>query len=999
MFFDILIYLIGGISVVLALIGIGYAVRQLWRAMVFRVRAGWLLGSAKLEWYRVVPDNTKQSQNAKKRHFTISDTTAIQGLNESVFSRNWPWLDRGMISYVWLRDEEGEISLYVGITKRHRAETVINSFARSLDAKAEKVDLPPNIPTESLAIAERGNPAVADVATSVDVLGQVSETFSEKFSNNSGERGAIILTMEPSTRPENDRLRARITDRLSEVGGDSSIIGSVSSQISHMTNKMMRVSMLATSTVEDQAPHLLTGATSSVTGLGFHVNTVNLDVLRTRRMVKVFLLASFAIGAVSGIFGLLTQAPSALFGYVAAILPIVALGLASTLSEQILHGPIRANAKEGIALLPGFSWMSPRWMGGRTFFGDVPFAAKSKGSGKTAWPSVQQVFYMHPLAILEFVSFPERVSALGANISRRDYQSRGIPDSFLDVRYPIWAGKSGTDQQVFLDAFRNLHFPSYSAGSMGSGKTNYLNVLFLGAVRTCLDKPDGMRVTPIWGETKGEAADEIWDQIRHVPGSIRIDAFKKETKFRLALEGPRIGDGASPREVVANARILVNALMAAWGDQIKAESKATLISVFSIALLLSSDELEFLQIDNLLSDLDRPNIVKIAFWLVRGDLYRADIGAGLLQLAQSIESNPNADERERLLADRIQNYGRYIDPDTAKQYDALLSPPRNKLSDLLGMEPMWEVVKNDRRRDVYIDTLPPAFRPIVLNLGPQEDQEDDSEHGFNLAEARRMLVAVNSMLWNTIKSQCTGWLRENKRVVIFFDEVADVVNRGKSDDVPDALAEGLKEGRSKGTSFQIGCQFPGQLDPEVQQYVLSINNKTWFQLANSDDIDLAVRDLARGDRDNAPFSHENIGGNPTGVAAARIQIADNKISPPFTLRTPYAPKWAEFLLSDGHNLPDIVDAVNDYLMWESRQEQEKMTQALQSVDNALTTSPSRESLAIGASSQKPSRRPGAIPPRPWEEDEEDAEMEDFRPPAYRGAATDPLDDFDFGDDR
>lgn len=908
--------------------------RHLTRQMLYKFRAKSKLGGESLVWHKIVPDSTK-NVDSRKTLFTQADATPVAAIIRAIYSRIWPRVDRGLVSFVIHREQDKQIEMFVGMSRSHYNEAFVVTLAASIDAKAIFVESLPEISTKSISMAERGDPLLANVSERVDSLGKTLTAFAHSFAETGeGTNGTVILTMEAVSGSESRRLGTRLSDRAGEILGDMAKYGQFGGQISQILTGTSRASLAAFASEHGASESILSRVGASVSTLGMQLNPILFDNLRMRVMNKIILGIASGLALLNAVLVFTTSAElSKTLGMVSLVVSIIVISTLTVVSDAMFKAPIIHGAKLGIVHLPPYMMASLRFFLSKMLFGNhVHASAESSPNTKSAWPSCMQVFYMHPLSVLEFLSFPTSREAVGASIERRGYNSRGVPDSMTHARLPMWIGRSGTDQYIYYDALENLHKPTYCAGVMGSGKTNFLNVVYLDAARVSITNAGGMQVTPIWAETKGEGAMHVWNQIKHLPDALLIEMFKKETEFRLALEGPRVQDGISPQKVISNTRSLVSSLMAAWGDQIRAESKNVLNFVFGISMLISQEELEYLQIDKLFTNPKRHNIMQMAFYLVLGDLYRADIATRLLSLAATIESRKNATNREIILADLIQRYGKYIDPATKRDFASLLQPPRNKIADLMAMTALWEA--DDHRQDIYVTQLPTAFVPIVINLGPTESDSDSNLSDINLSDARRMLIVFNWLLWNTIKVQCNDWVNQNKRVCLFFDEVADVVNRGKSDDIPDALEEGLKEGRSKGTSYHIGSQFPGQLSHNVRNYVMSINNKFWFQLTNPDDIDLAVKDLARGDMNNLPFSHENIGNHPRGVAAGRFQLSNDQITPPFTLIVPEANRWGQIILRD--DLPDVTTAVHEYILKESGKSTEHLY-----AGQGVSTAPSR----------------------------------------------------------
>lgn len=897
--------------------GFHYVLRLIW----FRFRTRLFIGGHSMVWSRITPDNTKikQSQRTVLQASQSGSALSVNRLVEPVgFWKFWPFSTRGSVTYMWQRTEEGEINLFVGVTERHYNATTIQSLAASLDGVAVRVEAP-EIPTESIAIADRGDSVMNAVGrTELSSMGDVSKAFAQSFAQSGDRRSAVfMMTMEMTPGLEKRYLRGRVVDKANEDMGMAGNFGGISNLVTNLSSNAMRVSLAVSSSGERTAGPILNNVTSSMSTLPFVANSKSFDEVSTSTTTRILGISLTAIGLISGIISAVTGNiwwPSA----IALVLGVAGIVLLSSLSERVMKAPLRAFAKMGIMVLPPYlPWSSRFWLEG---FRSNSLAPSSGGPKRIiGWPSPKQVFYLHPFGVMEFASFPDQVDSLGVNVTRKNYQSRGVSDSALrSVEIPMFLGQTGTDQPFFIDA-STVNFSSYSAGVMGSGKTNFLEVLYSNMVRLSCDGT--MNLTPIWMETKGPGAQEVWDIIGHIPGCLRVDVFSRESDFRLALEGPRVTDtGISPRAIRTNVRNLVNGFIAAWGSGIAGESKQSLISALTIAMLLSPDEIKSLQIDDVLANPERPNIPHLAWLIMRGDIYKADISERLIGIGVEHDNNDEPTDRERLLSNEITAFARYISARTWEKHAHLLNPPRNKLKDLMGVDAMWDA---DSRKEIYVEHIPAAFRPIVMNFGPPGDlsdidaQEIDtaSGDGFNISESKRMLIVAFWLIWNYAKSACTDWGDTNKRLVFFSDEVSDLVNRHVDETSSDALDEILKQGRGMGISVQSGSQFPDQLSHTVRQNVLTAHSKYWFRLSGADSIRIAVEDLALGDRQATPYSNENIGNNPRGVAAARVMLRQDVYSGAFTLRVPKVSDWAAKVLSPEaiQNRVSIAECAREFL--------------------------------------------------------------------------------------
>jgi hypothetical protein len=93
--------------------------------------------------------------------------------------------------------------------------------------------------------------------------------------------------------------------------------------------------------------------------------------------------------------------------------------------------------------------------------------------------------------------------------------------------------------------------------------------------------------------------------------------------------------------------------------------------------------------------------------------------------------------------------------------------------------------------------------------------------------------------------------------------------------------------------------------------VLGARSKFWFNLHNPQDLKMAVEDLSSGSEKQS-YSQQNIRGFDNGWCAGimRRTASDGSgtVTPPFTLRVPFAEKWADALFDN----VDVNDALVDY---------------------------------------------------------------------------------------
>ena len=457
----------------------------------------------------------------------------------------------------------------------------------------------------------------------------------------------------------------------------------------------------------------------------------------------------------------------------------------------------------------------------------------------------------------------------------------------------------------------DIHYSLYTAGAPNSGKSNLLLVMYAGMVKASIQRTSGLSVSPIWGETKGEGAYDAWMIARNHPGAIFVDTHNPRSGARLALEGPRLSDGAPVPKVVSNCTALVSSMQAAYGDGVKGQAREILDNVLRCSMLMTSDEIAFAGLGDLV-DAQKPNIMELSFYLLQGDA-RIDPSAKMIKLGGTLSASLGL--REQALSRAIGSMSRFWDPATRRTYLERISTALNKLNDMRNAPMLW--TPDAARKDVYLGQLVRAFAPSVVNMGsfydPISKQFDQS---IDRSVSQRLIRSFNYLLWDYIKGHCNGWQEQRKRIPMFFDEVADVASNATGDDVPNTLEEGTKEGRSRGAAYFLGSQYPSQMPEMVRHQVLASRGKFWFGLQNPTDLTLAISDLMVDDVNaEGAITPSNIKSLSNGVCFATLP-RHNAVTPPTLLRVPYAPEWNKILFAPENG--DTNDAVADYAEFTAR---------------------------------------------------------------------------------
>jgi DNA helicase HerA-like ATPase len=247
---------------------------------------------------------------------------------------------------------------------------------------------------------------------------------------------------------------------------------------------------------------------------------------------------------------------------------------------------------------------------------------------------------------------------------------------------------------------------------------------------------------------------------------------------------------------------------------------------------------------------------------------------------------------------------------TERTNASVLSSSLNKLSDLREASLAWAPSKT--KESIYVGDIINSGAPTVINMGAYRTPGSKNfEPAVSDTVSQRMTRMALRLLWSYVKSNCSGWQAQGKRIPLFFDEVADIASGGENDDTTNVVADAMKEGRSRGLALFLGCQSPSQMPPSVRMQVLGARSKFWFNLHNAQDLKMAVEDLASGS-DKQPYSQQNLreidNGWCAGIMRRTTSDGSGTVTPPFTLRVPMAEKWSEALFDN----VDVGDALVDY---------------------------------------------------------------------------------------
>lgn len=839
-------------------------------------------------WFELIYEDGDGTDSSR------ANLSGVRTITEAI-KASFPYLSRKVASIIWTNDDKGTLHLYIGITAESDNDVngAVRSLAKSIGCSAKALNEAPEIPTEGLMTAVRDRVTAIQAKEKPGTDGAVVSGIADQIERlGKGERAAFIVTLDSMRTMESKQLEGEIVKYSHLRSGDeASHMKGMDDAARIMTTDAVRATISATNSRgnHDLSGRILSAGTSGITTLGY---SLNYSAPETSHR-------AFAIGI--GLFGLV---PLVLLALTQAIMPVVAIMLgiiqigivvaAISNLDSLSAKWFREALERGEVVVPAYVFLSPRYW----LFSRFDYLAR------WAMPSAKQVIYLYPAPLYELVSFPQ--SNNGTNVARSNASSKGLPKHMVDVDEGIYMGQDGYDQPILLD-LKDLSYSLYTAGAPNSGKTNFLQVLFAGCVQHSLKRTNGMQIAPIWGETKGSGAYDAWEIAKNHPEAKFLDVHNPHATgraaYRFALEGRRLSEGASVKEVNANSGALVNAMQYAYGDGIRAASKEVLRASIGLAMLLDDSDIEYLQLDEVI-DPDAPNIIDLAFYLLGGDT-RLDPTKRLMNMQEELDIKTN--EREYYINHFIGILSRTL---TQKTNASALSSSLNKLSDLREAELAWSPSKT--KQSIYVQDIVHSAAPTVINMGAFKTPGSvNYEPAISETVSQRMTRISLRLLWSYIKANCSDWQAQGKRLPLFFDEVADIASGGQNDDTENVVEQAMKEGRSRGLAMFLGCQSPSQMPPSVRMQVLGARSKFWFNLHNSVDLKMAIDDLSSGG-ENQPYTQQNIRSLDNGWCAGIMRRTSNNgtgtVTPPFTLRVPMAEKWSEALFDN----VDVNDALVDY---------------------------------------------------------------------------------------
>lgn len=839
---------------------------------------------------------------------------------------------RAVASFVWVRDADGQVTLYAGCTKGHVKS--LSGYVRSLGYETAKVARPP-IPEGQLAVAYRSRTEdVKNVRETPVEVGRVADALSA----TGADPCAVILTLERARTSEEDRYERNLAESKLMRQGDSGASSALttSQPASVAATQLMRASIGAV--VQNgslgQSASVLRTVTSKMTGL---VSTVSARSMagEQRRLGGIMGVAGLALGVafilLGGLVGIVPGV--AIAGMAGAGLAMNFMGLGNKDVARYLHS--------GELAVPNYFYFSPRylllsrWNSHRT-----NGAGGEQVGNRIAPPSTPQVIPLYSTPLSAYVTTPtEAYNSLDVTGDAVPHLS--LPQTMMHfTENDIPLGLSYYKKQPAVLPLKTLELSMAVFGAPQSGKTNFLQTVWSSVCVASFNHADGLTINPIWVETKGEGAYDsyglaykAWTKMKAAGRTddstrpLMIDAHNPDSGHRLILEGKNVRNDpdAEIEDIISDIDRYEHSIEYGFGSNaISHRSSEFMREAFRIFALLTEEEVNL--VINASTDANDdspvphvvaryPHVMKAAWILLCGDM-SIPVGKRMLGLTEKHtatlrEVRQGKATISRIEADRINQIVssvKVLEPlyRGERQSETDVRAPRNKLSKFISATAVFQ--SNESREHITPEDLVNSNRPIILNFGPYQVIKDgqatgDTKRVLDDENSRLLGIFSNYIIWSYVKNVGSSWGRIGKRVPVFADEVADLAV-----DSPDSgdnyFADALKEGRSRGFSYYLAAQSPQQIPESAREAMLSIRTKFFFQMPNATDAATVVEQLASGDSGEVNVRH--VTDLPQGVAIGRIYAGF--MSPPFSLMTPKASSWASELGKVGNP----VQAVTNY---------------------------------------------------------------------------------------
>lgn len=863
-------------------VGVRYALRN-WREKA----------TGPMVWYRMVPEGRSSNTAATTESQRGAVATFINSLQ-----KKGKYRDRPVCSVVWNKSQDdGMAHLYLGYTSDalRGNDSLVTTFASSINCRAMRVDGPPEINPHGGAIGVRGPLTPGQVTEYPKESGPVASVI-----GRSNISGSVVMTMEMFRRTSESRRFKTWLNADAELQQGASVTQSsawllqAASQATE-TGVRSTFAAFADSGEYSQSQAMLNTTMSSMNTSVNDFSVSRLSASENSAASKVWTtILGIAASALFMFLGL-----NVVVGSIFIVLFILAYALGSfpTIQSKLVD----QRSMQGEVVVPSFWYVSLRYMV-HSFF-RRNYRADRDGNRNNnffnAPPSQKNVFLSYATPITQFISVPS--SATGSNVAA-DEVPRIAMNYNQRIDNGIWLGKDGDWGNVFLRE-KDLVHGGFVAGTQGSGKSNELMIMFAMAAKYAAMNPG--KCNPAWADIKGDGAYKAYALVQNLGRSALVDCHNPAPGFRLALEGRRIVDGASVREVLQNAEALVSAMQYAFGDGIKSESRQGLDASISLALLLSEEEIQNMSLHHFV-DPRYPNVIKLAWLALMGDP-NYDPSQHMMAMFNGfsalMEKGEKLDEREMALYNAIAILSPQYDKKGSNRAAAeRLAPPRNKLTELVRADTFWTHTSD--RTPITISNMMEFMAPVVVNLGAYWDPTAANPDGtqgryvsnFSTITSKYLIKMFNYAQWNYVKAYHSGWEEEGKSSPVFYDEVADI-SHNQGSEMSNVMEEGVKEGRSRGYGLWCATQYPSQLPPSAQNAVLNLRTKLWFNISLEADVNMAYRSLTFGEQTrDFPFSQSSFSKIKNGMSFAVLKSPTGESNTNvFTLITPDAMSLKPYL--------------------------------------------------------------------------------------------------------
>lgn len=906
-------FLFGPVAVAafVVLLFVVFATRYITRHQVmWRTREAMYMGGG-LTWLKIRPDNRRKIGDQMEQanaivHQVNSTLNSITQNNNGFF-----FLDRGHLTVVWEkkkgkgRHDVGKLVCYIGVPEsllEKGGMSSLKSMADALGGSIARVKGSPDFKVGGVQFARMHDVAMGGVTD-----GRKSAVYpvSERILDDDEFSGIVVMSVE-------------MMRKGSVLGED----GIWKQYIAQSGSQEVGTAMEFNSTAANRNAAVFDSAYRTCIGVGSFNGRKESSALMLKNVmsslneapvawvpydpasyhnVAVSIWSAVVGGVLAAmfIFGFLPLGYLIGFGAAVAVFGVSALFNSSWIARDSLVGEFR----HGNIVPPPFMVTSPR----RFFLKFLSYFTLSAGSNSVtknrfALPSDRQMIPLHDLPVASFIAQPEVAAD-------REMDSGVVPTVGVTSRHlagmtddDLFIGMAGKDQPFYFP-LSQVNYPLFTAGGMGSGKTNFMQVLFTSAsfqgMRLRAQKK--MRLTTLWGETKGKGAYDTWDLVKNMRGAMFLNVNDPKATFRLALEGPRIGETyrgkvTTPAMVYANAADLLVAVKSKMGDSsIGPNSDAAMTAGFRAAMLLNSDELKLLELGGSVS-VDKPNVIKLCNILLGNDSQR-EIGDMLGVIRNELQDKLDRgdlsdDSREFLLHDVLNTLMPYNDLKNKGRREAA-SAPKNKLEKLGNAVSYWE--PSPSRKDTYIGEIVEHGAPVVLNTGgvkvPGPDGREEFMQPITDDVSMILLGATTYSVWRYIRSAGVNWEDSNIRIMQFYDEVSHIADDVESGE--DIITAQVNEGRSFGDGMFMATQNLGRLPERIGKQVMSTPTRIWFKQDSTEELEIIEKDIG----EESTFTKSNLKSLQRGQGVATVQMGpmEGKAGP-FVLRTPAAKEWKAVLL-------------------------------------------------------------------------------------------------------